>query len=293
MDLSRLIQKASTLGGDITWISLKDGVNKVRIVCRPGDDEPWRECFRHFLHRHIKVDFPNKAPICLGDISICPACQFVERLRKSGEERDADMARAQRRFIFAAFSRDNPFNDAGEVCVKLLECPPTVFQGLGKVAQEWDMDFTDPDEGFDVEIMRNSQSGGGFTKYEVRPETKQAGASRSIVQKPLTEEEKQLVSDAFPDFDAQTAPPDPMELAAVLDIELGEPPVSLPSRANAAPAPTETAAETAPDADVPSDQCLLYGEGWEDDDSCRECDLATECKELTLKKQRKPVKTPQ
>lgn len=293
MNLEKLIKKAATLGGDVNWISLKDGVNKVRIVCQPGDDQPWRECFRHFLHRHIQVDnFPNKAPICLGDISICPACQFVEKLRKQpGNEKDADMARAQRRFIFAAISRDNPYNDAGEVCIKLLECPPTVFQGLGKVAQEWDIDFTDPEKGCDVEIMRNSQSGGGFTKYEVRPEVELHGGSRSIVVKALTEQERQLIAEAFPSFEAHTSPPDPTELAAVLGVEMGEPSV-MSSMGSDAPQTTTGVLE---DQTSEESQCLLYGEGWEDDEACRECSLSEACKEQTQKKQqRKPMtKSPQ
>jgi len=292
MNLGKLIQKAATLGGDVNWITLRDGVNTVRIVAQKGDDEPYRECFRHFLQRHIKVDnFPNKAPVCLGDTSICPACQYVEDLRKEGNDKDADMARAQRRFIFAAFSRDNPFNDAAEICIKLLECPPSVFQGMGKVAQEWDMDFTDPEEGFDLEIARNSQSGGGFTKYEVRPMTKLEGTSRSVVQTALTAEEKQLIVEAFPDFDAQMSPPDPVELANALGMTLGEPPVLSP--ASEAPTAAPAAISGTAAAEGAEDDCLLYGEGWEDDDACRGCAVSADCKDLTSAKQRKSMKKPQ
>jgi hypothetical protein len=293
MNVDKFIQRASSLGGEVDWVTLKDGINTVRVVAKKGDEQPWRECYRHFLHRHIQEEgYLNKAPICLGDISVCPACQFVESLRKRGHDKEADMARAQRRFIFTVISRDSPLNNAGELCIKLMECPPTVFQGLGRVVADWEgMDFTDLNEGYDVEILRNTQA--NITKYEVRPKTELRGGSKNIIKTPLTELEKQLIEESFPDFELLMSPPDPADLARVLSlsIEVGEPPVmgSLADRQSPRTGASEASSQTTGISD-PVNQCPLYGEGWEDDDACRECSFAEECKRLTEAKRRRPVR---
>jgi len=216
---------------------------------------------------------------------------LVEQLRAQGRDREADMARATRRFIFAAFSRDTPFNDSGELSLKLLECPQSVFQGMGKVLQEWEKDFTDLDEGFDLEINRNSQSSSGFTKYEVRAKTKREGGSMNIVPSPLTEDERQLVMESFPDLDTFAQPPDIDEFAAALGMPTPEPPVtsglsSSPTTPAAAGPPTTTASSAAA-------ACPLFGDGWEaDDEACRECTKAEECKSKMEGKLKVPKRRP-
>jgi hypothetical protein len=220
MNIDNINKRAASLGGEVLWVRLTDGATRVRVVARPGDEDPWREVSRHFLQNYVQVDDFTKAPVCLGDAS-CPGCRITNQIRASGDGQSANKAKAQRRFIWVVLSRDNPFDDDGNLKLKLLECPPTVFQGMARVTNEWRRDFTDPVEGFDIEILRSAGSG-GIPKYEVEAITTLEGATKSVVKSPLTEEELALVNEAFPNVDELTQPPDYRRFALALGFPVEE-----------------------------------------------------------------------
>jgi len=295
MNMEKLGQRASSLGGSVPWIPLKDGVNKVRIVAKPGDEEPWREFYKHFLSEYIQVDDFPKAPACLGDPKMCPGCQLSEQIRARGEEINANRSRAQRRFVWAAFSRDNPYDEDGAYRLKVIECPTTVFQGMARVAGEWGIDFTDPELGYDLEILRTKS--GNMTKYEVRALTTQEGTSKTVVQSPLTEEERALVADAFPELDEVTRMPDARRFAVALGFAVEEPDVS-PGPQGTTPTSTDTPAPTQQGpsprpASPPSTEeahCPYFSDGGYDsnDDACRGCNSAEACKQNAKAPERVP-----
>lgn len=285
MNIDKLGQRAASLGGDIPWIPLRDGVNKVRVVAKPGDDEPWREFYKHFLSEYIRVDDFPKAPVCLGTPD-CPGCQLSEQLRESGNEIAANRARAQRRFVWAALSRDNPYDEDGSLRLKVIECPTTVFQGMARIAAEWGMDFTHPDEGYDLEILRSKS--GNMTKYEVRASTSRDGGTQTIIKSPLSDEEKALVRDAFPEIEAVTRMPDARRFAAALGFAVEEPEVS-PAAAAAPVSSPPTAAASPEEA-----HCPYFNDGGYDqnDDACRGCSSAEACMENKQAKEA-PSRIPQ
>lgn len=227
MNLANINKRAASLGSNVLWIRLTDGITRVRVVARPGDEEPWREVSRHFLQNYIQHDDFTKAPICLGNSS-CPGCRIVAQIIQGGDAQGAKKVQAQRRFLWVAFSRDNPFDDNGKLKLKLLECPPTVFQGMARASNEWRRDFTDPVVGFDLNIIRSS-TGSSMPKYAVEAVTTLEGATKSVVQSPLTEEELALVNESFPDIDALTRPPEYRAFAAAMGFPLDAVPGSPPT----------------------------------------------------------------
>ena len=307
MRVDKLVEYAQSLGGDVNFLTLKDGPNTVRFVSN-GEDVPWRDCYKHFLFKYVE-DPSLKGPICLGSYDACPGCQLVEKLRQAGDEKAADMARATHRWLFVVISRDNPFNDSGAKCLKILEIPQSIFQGLGKVGREWGIDFTDPDKGFDIEIIRTPGSGGGWTKYEVRAKTTQQGTTRTIVQTPLTEEERALVTETYPDLDDQIRIPDAVRLAAALGMAVPEPKVIPPRETlrGIGPAPESLVTPTSKAGAVPLQKvgarpeqppptpsadvtlvanaratCPQFEHGFDsEDESCRECSVAEACRKGT------------
>jgi len=288
MNIDKLGQRAASLGGDIPWIPLRDGVNKVRVVAKPGDDEPWREFYKHFLSDYIHADDFPKAPVCLGTPD-CPGCQLSEQLRSDGNEIAANRARAQRRFVWAALSRDNPYDDDGALRLKVIECPTTVFQGMARIAAEWAMDFTHPDDGYDLEILRSKS--GNMTKYEVRAATSREGATQTVIKSPLTDEEKALVNDAFPELSEVTRIPDARRFAVALGFAVEEPEVSPgPTPTTTTPTPVPSAAEASP----VEANCPYFNDGGYDqnDDACRGCSSAEACMKNKQQKEA-PSRVPQ
>ena len=205
MDIDRFVQRSKSLGNKSSWINLKEGDNYLRFVQVVGDEDPWRETARHFLRDFTVPDDFNKAPVCIGDG--CPGCFLVEELRKRGDSAKADKVKAQPRFLMATFYRDVPNDETGQLCIKIYEMPPTVFQKLGKLLEDWGQSFTDSVTGYDIKITKIPGTGGGFMKYEVAPVTRKERGTMSLVVSPLTEDELLLIDDAFPDLDAEIVPP--------------------------------------------------------------------------------------
>lgn len=316
MNIDTMNKRASSLGGEVLWIKLIDGVVRVRVVARPGEEEPWREVYRHFLQNYVQAeDFP-KAPICLGDDS-CPGCRITAQIRAGGDDLSANKAKAQRRFIWVALSRDNPYDDDGNLKLKVLESPPTVFQGMARAANEWGIDFTDPVAGYDLDIMRSS--GSGIPKYEVKAVTTREGTTMSVVQSPLTEEEQKLVDEAFPDVDMLTQPPEYRRFALALGFPVDEtipeqpgrstqeqpplpPPAKQPESNQPPPPPPANQPESNQPPSQPANQpgsevvegetvCPYFGSGFDaEDDACRECNTADACKTQSEGGQEEPPK---
>ena len=288
--MDRFKQRADSIGTKTAWITLKDGKNYLRFVRQPEDEMPWRECARHFLRDYAVPDTFGKAPICLG-VS-CPGCYFVEELRKRGDGAKADKVKAQPRFTMAAIFRDAPNDETGQLCIKMYEMPPTVFQKLGKVLQDWEQNFLDAELGYDIEITKLPGTGGGFTQYEVAPVTKKERGTMSLVLSPLTKEELELVANAFPDLDAELVPPQIDVYEAVIASLLGEEPTpslpgTKPTAAMTAGMRTTKTAPPVPKAvpkQEPEIMCPKFGEFDEELDDCLGCDEAEDCKAETDKK---------
>ena len=291
MNKDAFLKKVASLTGSNNFLVLKDGINTIRFVGKPGEEQVYRECYRHFL-RDAAIENFTKAPVCSGDDS-CPACKYVDQLRKGGEDKRADLMKAQHRYLWPVFSRDIPFNDAGELCIKIYEFPVSVLRGLGDILKNWEDDFTDPVKGYDIEVVRITQA---QTKYEVRPRTTKQGSSRTLYITQLTEEELGLIETAYPDLDAEITPPDSGELAAALGME---PAIKRTFDLGVKkPVPFYDSKEVAPkEEDEESDvsDCPKYGTGFDtEDEACRVCESANDCKTETdtYTKEREVVRKP-
>lgn len=283
MNISKMNQRAAALGGDVLWIPLKDGVTTVRVVARVGDEEPWREVDRHFLQNYVRVDDFPKAPVCLDDDS-CPGCRISAQLRADGDDQNANRTKAQHRFIWVAISRDNPFDDDGGLRLKMLESPITVFQGMARTAKEWGMDFTDAQDGYDLEILRTST--GPMPKYEVKAVTSQEGATKTVLKSPLTEAETALVLEAYPDIDELLRPPEYRRFAQAVGFPVEEPDVNPPGGAVPGTPPPQSVAQPATTESDPQpeqeSQCPYFGTAYDTaDDACKRCGKAADCKTQT------------
>lgn len=281
MNVDKMIKRASSMHSS-DRIALKDGMNKLRFVSPPGDEEPWREVMRHFLPKEYRLENFTGAPLCLGTKE-CPGCQLVEKFRAMGQDTSADKVKAQRRYIFLVFSRDFPNNEMGELAIKIVEVPPTVFQGLAKVAQEWD-DFTHPDTGYDIQIMRTT---GPFTKYEVSATTQRdrGSSSLNLVRTPLSQEELRVLSESCPDLDKELEPPDIAMFSLAAEV-----------RKEGDFAPGSRFASESPNAEDAKEEgveCPVFGEDYDETASaCRSCSSAETCKTKTEERRsriRRPV----
>jgi len=185
----------------------------------------------------------------------------------------------------------------------VMECPPTVFAGIGAVCKEWNVDFTDPVKGYDFIILR-SQGSGGFTKYDVKPATKQVEMSKTLDLSPLSEVELKLLVESFPDLDALIALPDASSTArvwAAIQPFLGEPKVT-PAAQPFVPINYTQPLPLQPLQPLPlqplqpavavNDQCPYYGTDYNaTDEACRECNLAEPCRTATVAS-KAPAETP-
>jgi hypothetical protein len=272
MNISKFTAKVSSMHTRNAWVQLKEGRNRFRFLCQNSEEDPWVETYRHFIPKEFTVENFPRVPLCLG--TDCPACALVEEFRKRGNERVADMLRAQHRFVWPVFFRDSPLNEVGDLCIKLYEMPQSVFTGLGKVYEEWGVDFTDPDKGYDIEVLKTNA--GTFTKYEVRAVTQREKGSMSLLETPLTEEERYLVANAYPDLSQELALPDRETYTRVMASLLDEPDLFIPGRSTPSTDPN---------------QCPQFGIGYNPElDVCIECADAEECKEELSKSARSPRK---
>ena len=294
MNKDSFIKKAVSFS-NTDYIKLKDGINTVRIVSMPEDPEPYRIAFRHFLPREYSSENFTAAPLCLGGLQNCPGCQLIEQLRAQGKDVEADKAKAQKRYILTAFSREQPNNDAGELVIKFLEVPPSVFNGMATVLKDWDEDFTHVTTGYDLQIIRSSN--GPMVKYDVKPVTKKEAGSMALVFTPLSEKEAMLVDEAYPDLDKEVELPDFASFAAAVGLGLTTEPImnigtpapvaGTPAPVAGTPVPTTgtpvpTTGTPAPVAETPADTCPVYGKDYDESiDVCRACSVAEACKTET------------
>lgn len=292
MNLDKFSNRVDSMKSKANWVILKEGKNRFRFLCKEGEESPWREGYRHFIPKEYATEDLPRTLICLGDD--CPCCKLVDELRKKGSEKQAEMLKAQPRFLWPVLFRDAPVNDAGELCIKVYEMPQTVFSGLGKVFQEWGEDFTDKDIGYDIEVIKTSNAG-QFTKYEEHAVTQRDKGTMTIVKSPLNDEELFLVANSYPDMDAEIMPPDRAIYEAIYASILGEPTVTPPSRRSATPVAAAPVTPKVPSTTV-DEVCDQFGEAYDSEvDECIECPDAEDCKaelakKSTLRSPRKSVK---
>ena len=145
------------------WVP-KVGTNLVRIL-PPKEDIGYffTETYVHFI--------PNETPFrCLkGTEKGCPVCELVDKLRKSDNPEDLEIARrmsAKRRYLMNIIDMDDI--DSG---VQVYSCGREVLRQLLTYFADPDWgDLTDPDNGYDVVIEKSGT--GLHTSYVVRARKK-------------------------------------------------------------------------------------------------------------------------
>ena len=157
--------KDAASGG--AFLKLGPGKHKVRVLPPPvGKDTPFKTVNQHFIELNGEKlvfacpRYESKKP--------CPACAQADKLRKSGNPADRDLAKdlyAKKRFFVNVINRAEP--DKG---VQVLGIGFTIMGALTKLAQDADAggDFTDPQNGYDI-IINRTGTGKNDTEYTVFP----------------------------------------------------------------------------------------------------------------------------
>lgn len=163
IDLNKVREFYEKLQGSTTsfWVP-KPGTNLIRILpVDSGDGLFFKEVLVHFV--------PGSTPfVCLKYVSpdnVCPACQYVDELRRSENAADIELARrlsAKRRFLMCIVDLDD--TEAG---VQIFSCGAEVLKQILAYFADPDWgDITDPDKGYDIIIEKTGV--GLRTTYTVR-----------------------------------------------------------------------------------------------------------------------------
>lgn len=151
------------------FMKLEVGRNVVRLLPPPvGRRSPFVTTYQHFL------DIPGRdGPVVFNcprmmERRPCPACAKGDRLRATGNQKDAEAARdfwASRRVFANVIDRSD--EDAGP---KVLGFGKTVHEALVAIRRDEDAggDFTHPIDGFDI-IIERVGTGKMDTRYKVFP----------------------------------------------------------------------------------------------------------------------------
>jgi len=158
--------------GGGTYMKLEVGRNVVRFLPPPmGRATPFVTVFQHFLNLPGLPD-----PVIFNCPRLmakrpCPACAKGEKLKSTGNPKDADAARdfwASRRVFSCVIDRAE--EDSGP---KILGFGKMIHEALVAIRRDEDAggDFTNPENGFDI-IIERSGTGKTDTRYTVRPARK-------------------------------------------------------------------------------------------------------------------------
>jgi hypothetical protein len=158
--------------GGGNYMKLEVGRNVVRFLPPPpGRNTPFVTTFQHFLNLPgIAEPVIFNCPRLMARRG-CPACAKGEKLKATGNPKDADAARdfwSSRRVFASVVDRND--EDAGP---KILGFGKMIHEALVAIRRDEDAggDFTHPEEGFDV-IIERTGSGKTDTRYTVRPARK-------------------------------------------------------------------------------------------------------------------------
>ncbi len=145
--------------GSSMYHKLQEGPNYVRIL-PPLEDLTSPGKYYGLHHQHgMKLEGGFRSFRCLGDKNLwCPMCAMAEHFRKEEDKSSKDAARAcfsSAKYFFNALTgvlsdgEITPNEDSGIV---ILQTSNAVFQKFETIRKgEWG-DFTDPDEGFWLNI---------------------------------------------------------------------------------------------------------------------------------------------
>jgi hypothetical protein len=147
--------KAKAAESSADWLKLKSGTNIIRLLPPWGDNlEPWVTTYQHFIKdpgggKPTVFNCPKRAGV--GD---CPSCAMGERLNgidEASKKAAAPYWPSQRNFAFA-IDRSNPA--AG---IQVFGFGATIKKRLRFFAQEKGKDFTNFENGYDIEIIKTGE----------------------------------------------------------------------------------------------------------------------------------------
>lgn len=209
-------------------MKLEVGRNVVRFLPPPvGRSSPFATVYQHFLNiPGIPDAVVFNCPRLMAKRT-CPACAKGDKLRASGNAKDADAARdfwASRRVFAVVIDRND--EESGP---KILAFGKQIHEALVAIRRDEDAggDFTDPERGFDIVIERQG-TGKNDTRYTVRPARKSSSIGkmegidmqpdlRHLAKVPTMDEIRAMV--APPSEDAQGGRTAQDEVESVADAE--------------------------------------------------------------------------
>jgi len=149
----------------------KDGNNFIRIVA-PSSTGP----FAREIWKHDNVGANNATFLCLDKMfgKACPICDQIAELKASGADNDTiKELNPSRRFLL--FVVDTTSRETEEEGPKWFDCPISIYKAVCTLSKDKrtgeKLDPTDPDNGRDVEFVRNDGKRTEYTGYVLR-ETK-------------------------------------------------------------------------------------------------------------------------
>ena len=149
-------------GSSASFLKLKAGRNVVRVVPRDTPEETFFSYRQHYLKTNDKA-LSFKCP----GMNVCPACQFANKLRRSGNPADFEAAKeffAKDRILINVIDRSEP-----EKGVQVLGIGKGLYKELLELQTDPDtgVNFIHPVRGYDVIITREGV--GKFdTKYKAK-----------------------------------------------------------------------------------------------------------------------------
>lgn len=200
--LEELKQKSG--GGD--FMELKEGENKVRIVCE--EDEDW---YLEVATHYVEVG-KDKVGVTCNDVydgSECYFCGLVAQLKRSKDKDDkalADSLKSSTRYYMNVLDREDKNK------LKVLGVGAQAFTDIMAAFADPDWgDLTDPEEGFDVTITKTKTGKGPRdVKYSAQARRKSSPVGvdlddvelfdiESMVIKQFTAEEQEQLLDGVPE----------------------------------------------------------------------------------------------
>lgn len=157
-NLEKSLAALAELGKEDYWVA-REGKNIIRIL------PPWNEegvfFFKGILHYGVRGE--SSAPVpCRESIERdCPICKALERV----EDKEIRRRLSKRtRFYMNIIDRGNP-----GVGVKIFGCSMKQMRQLRSQMEDPDFgDITDPEEGHDIIVEKDSQTNPAMPNYDIR-----------------------------------------------------------------------------------------------------------------------------
>lgn len=158
--LDKMRKKYEETAGDDRWAKFKEGKSYIRILPPWGPGADGSFFLSGALHYGFKFGGRDRAIACsqFSNRGPCPVCQFVDKLKASGDEdlkKLGDNLRLRKKYWFNVIFRDKEGKAIPDAKIKMLGVNQKFLDAVMEAMDDPDTgDISDPDEGHDVVVKR-------------------------------------------------------------------------------------------------------------------------------------------